>query len=58
MLLGPSTPLTSVLFDYGVNVLSGVMVTDQDMVVNMISQGASFKQLRGVRLLTMTAENR
>jgi uncharacterized protein (DUF4213/DUF364 family) len=58
VLLGPSTPLTPVLFDYGVDVLSGITVTDRDTVLRMISQGASFKQLQGVRLLTMTAQNR
>lgn len=55
VLLGPSTPLTPVLFDYGIDVLSGVLVTERQTVLNMISQGASFKQIKGVKLLTMAA---
>jgi hypothetical protein len=56
VMLGPSTPLTPVLFDYGVNALSGAQVTDPALVLRMISEGASFKQVRGVKLLTITAE--
>ena len=56
VMLGPSTPMTPVLFDHGVHVLSGVMVTDPDAVLRTISQGATFKQVQGVRLLTMIAQ--
>ena len=57
MVLGPSTPLSPVLFDYGVDVLSGTQVVDTDLVLTLISQGATFRQVKGpgVRLLTMTA---
>jgi len=57
MLLGPSTPLSPVLFDYGVDVVSGTQVVDTDLVLTLISQGATFRQVKGpgVRLLTMTA---
>lgn len=53
VMLGPSTPLTPVLFDYGVDVVSGVTVEEPDTVIRMISEGASFRQLRGIQLLTM-----
>jgi uncharacterized protein (DUF4213/DUF364 family) len=57
MVLGPSTPLSTVLFDYGVDVVSGTQVVDVDLVLKLISQGATFRQVKGpgVRLLTMTA---
>ena len=57
MVLGPSTPLSPVLFDYGVDVVSGTQVVDTDLVLTLISQGATFRQVKGpgVRLLTMTS---
>lgn len=54
VVLGPSTPLSPVLFDYGADVLSGVSVTDPESVLRSISEGASFRQIRGVKLLTMS----
>jgi len=54
IVLGPTTPLSPVLFDYGVDTISGIKVVDVEMVLRYISQGASFKQLKGIKLLTMT----
>ena len=56
IVLGPTTPLSPVLFDYGVDVVSGSKVVDVETVLRCISQGATFKQVKGVRLLTMTRE--
>jgi uncharacterized protein (DUF4213/DUF364 family) len=53
ILLGDTTPLSPVLFDYGVNALAGTRVTDPDLVLKCISQGANFRQIRGTRRLTM-----
>ncbi|MCA9936959.1 MAG: hypothetical protein KC415_23650 [Anaerolineales bacterium] len=55
LLLGPSTPLHPLLFDYGVEMLSGVEVTAVDPVLHLIQQGAVFRQVRkgGVTLVTM-----
>lgn len=54
-LIGPTTPLSPVLFDYGIDVISGSKVMDPEEVILFISQGATFKELHhhGVRLLTM-----
>jgi uncharacterized protein (DUF4213/DUF364 family) len=49
MMLGPSNPLSPVLFDYGFDALSGSIVVDRDQLLNCISQGANFRQVRGVR---------
>ncbi len=56
MLLGPTTPFTPLLFDYGIDAISGSKVVDEAQVVRYVSQGATFQQLHraGVRLLTMT----
>jgi uncharacterized protein (DUF4213/DUF364 family) len=54
MLLGPTTPLSPVLFDHGVNIIAGSRVIDEDAVLHAIGQGATFQQVKGVRLLTFT----
>jgi uncharacterized protein (DUF4213/DUF364 family) len=56
MLLGPSTPLTPLLFDYGIAAISGSLVVDEAQVVRHVTQGATFQQLHhaGIRLLTLT----
>lgn len=44
-LLGPSTPLSPVLFDEGISVLSGIFVDAPKKVSIGISQGANLRQL-------------
>lgn len=53
IVLGPTTPLSPVLFDYGVDAISGTKVIDPETVFRHVSQGATFRQMKGVRLLTM-----
>jgi len=55
VLLGPSAPLASVMFDLGVDAVSGTLVIDADRVVRSVAQGATFRQIKragGLRLLT------
>jgi uncharacterized protein len=52
MILGPSTPLSPILFKHGVTILSGARVVDETAVLRTVGQGASFRQVEGVRLLT------
>jgi uncharacterized protein (DUF4213/DUF364 family) len=56
MMLGPSTPLSPVLFTHGVSLLSGTRVIDEAAVLRTVGQGASFQQVEGVRLLTFRRE--
>lgn len=53
VLLGATTPLTPVLFDYGIDAISGTMVDDIILATAAVSQGANFRQIGGKRLLTM-----
>jgi uncharacterized protein (DUF4213/DUF364 family) len=56
MLLGPSTPMAPVLFDYGIDILAGSVVTEKETVLRSVSEGASFMQLKkrgGVRFVSM-----
>jgi uncharacterized protein (DUF4213/DUF364 family) len=56
LLLGPTTPLSPILFNYGVHILSGSIVTNVEAVLQTVGQGGSFRQVHraGVRLVTMT----
>jgi uncharacterized protein (DUF4213/DUF364 family) len=56
MVLGPSTPLSPVLFDHGVTMLSGALVLDEEAAMRTIGQGATFQQVEGVRLVAMSRE--
>lgn len=51
MILGPSTPLSPVLFDHGATIIAGSRVIDEPTVLSSIGQGATFQQVAGVRLL-------
>ena len=53
VMIGPTTPLSPLLFDYRIDVLCGSKVTDEDKVIRCISEGATFKQVSGVKLLTL-----
>ena len=55
ILLGPSTPLGPVLFEYGVDWLCGAYVEDIDAVVQAVGQGGNFRQIHrvGTRLVNM-----
>jgi uncharacterized protein (DUF4213/DUF364 family) len=53
VLIGPSTPLTPVLFDAGVDVLAGTLVVDADAVRHFVSQAASYQQITGTRRVAM-----
>jgi uncharacterized protein len=56
MLLGPSTPMSEVLFDHGIDILSGSFVTGNDIVLKHISEGANFIRIKksgAVRFVTM-----
>ena len=56
LLLGPSAPLTPILFEAGVNAVSGTLVTDPERVLRSVGQGATFRQIKragGLRLLTL-----
>jgi uncharacterized protein len=53
VMLGPSSPPSPLLFAHGVDVLAVAEVTDEALALAAISQGASFREVSGVRLLTL-----
>jgi uncharacterized protein len=56
VVLGPSTPLSPILFDYGVDVLSGTVVSDVETAMRCVAEGATFRQIRGVRMVSLFRE--
>jgi len=52
LVLGPSTPLSQVMFDHGASIIAGSQVVDEAAVMHTVGQGATFQQVRGVRKLT------
>ena len=53
MLIGPSTPLSPILFEHNIGILSGILVEDERQVIKSVSQGAIFKQIQGVKRVVM-----
>ncbi len=53
VMLGGTTPLSTVLFDYGVDAVAGTRLYDPQAAMLAVSQGATFRQIPGKRLLTM-----
>ncbi|OGO28191.1 MAG: hypothetical protein A2Z16_08180 [Chloroflexi bacterium RBG_16_54_18] len=55
MLLGPSAPLTPLMFDFGIDVISGSLVTAEEPVLKTIMQGGNFRQVHraGVLLVNL-----
>ena len=49
LVLGPSTPLSPVLFDHGVTVLGGALVQEPDLVLDQVREGVSFRTISGAR---------
>lgn len=54
MVLGPSTPISEVMFDHGAAIIAGTQVIDEDAVMQTVGQGATFQQVKGVRKLAYT----
>lgn len=58
VLLGPTTPLSPVLFDYGVDVICGTRIVDPPAILAYVEAGKSFREMTGVRTLAMHRDAR
>ena len=54
VVLGDTAPLSPVLFDYGIDAISGTKVIDPELALRCVSQGATYRQIKGIQKLTMT----
>lgn len=58
VMIGPSTPLSPVLFDYGVSVLAGSVIEDADFVWHAVAQGSALHDKRtGLRRVTLVRDS-
>ncbi len=53
IMLGPSTPLSPILLDFGLDVIGGTLVQDDRTVLTMVKEGTPFRHLKGVRTVVM-----
>lgn len=53
MLLGPSTPLSPLVFELGISVASGIEVLDPDLAIEDVAAGRGFRSLRGLRRVSL-----
>ena len=58
ILLGDTTPMSPILFEYGFAAVCGTRVADEALALSCVSQGATFRQIRGVRRLTLLNPDR
>jgi uncharacterized protein (DUF4213/DUF364 family) len=56
VMLGPSTPMNKVLFDYDVDVLSGIRVVEPGAILRLIGQGSPLRRPKGLRRLTLARD--
>ncbi|MFC1588371.1 Rossmann-like domain-containing protein [Planctomycetota bacterium] len=56
IMLGPSTPLTPTLFDFGIDAICGAIVTNKDKAKQHLSQGAPFRKTKGLEFVMLTRE--
>ncbi len=53
VILGDSAPLSPILLDHGIDAVSGTKVADPDLALRCVSQGANYRQIKGIRQLTL-----
>jgi len=57
VMVGPTSPLSPVLFNYGIDVISGIRVAQPERMVACITEGAMFKQIAGLKYLSIRKES-
>lgn len=53
LILGPSTPLHPIVLDRGVDTIASSIIVDPQKCMHYVSQGSTFRQLRGVRKVVL-----
>jgi uncharacterized protein (DUF4213/DUF364 family) len=54
VMMGPSTPMTPFLFDFGIHVLAGSKVTDAATLSHFITQGTTLHGAEGLKRISIT----
>lgn len=53
VMMGPTTPLSKVLFDHGIDVLAGARVTDPQHILRLIGQSSPLHKPEGLQRITL-----
>lgn len=53
IMLGPSTPLTEILYDFKIDVICGAIVENKILAKQYLSQGAKYKEAKGIKFVSM-----
>ena len=53
IMLGPSTPLSPILFNYGINAISGSIIDDYELVKKYVMQATPTRYLEGIKMATI-----
>lgn len=57
IVLGPSTPVSPLLFEYGVDAISGILVQDIPFIISQVKEPTPFRYLKGVDYVTLVRED-
>jgi len=58
VIVGDTAPLSPVLFDYGIDAISGTRVIVPGLAMRCVSEGATYRQIKGIRQLIMLRNRR
>ncbi len=53
IMLGPSTPISEILFDYRIDAVCGSIVYDKESFISYAKEGACFKDIKGIKFVSM-----
>lgn len=53
IVLGPSTPLSPLLFDMSINAVSGTLIVNPEMVKKYVFEATPFRYIKGIKLITI-----
>lgn len=57
IILGPSTPLSPILFEYGMDMVSGTLVCDYELAKSYVMQATPTRHLKGVEMISLFKED-
>ncbi len=57
IVLGPSTPLSPIMFNFGIHLLCGIEVVDEKALLDSIAGGLSFRKMNGTKRVSLAKQN-
>lgn len=57
IILGPSTPLSPILFEYGMDMVSGTLVKDYELAKKYVLQAMPTRHLKGIEMVSIFKED-